>query len=107
MAASSQSSLKVGMSLRTSVQPASPFGPQSEAKSEKIISYELGVKAQLLDRRVQVDFDVYDYEVKDQAKVRHILIAVPPTADAKADAAAKAKAEVIRMAARPMVAINV
>ena len=49
-----------------SVQPASPFGPQSQAKSEKIISYELGVKAQLLDRRVQVDFDVYDYEVKDQ-----------------------------------------
>ena len=33
------------------------------------------------------------YEVKDQVKVRHILIAVPPGADAKTDAAAKAKAE--------------
>ncbi len=33
------------------------------------------------------------YQVKDQAKVRHILIAVPAGADAKTDAAAKAKAE--------------
>jgi iron complex outermembrane receptor protein len=49
-----------------SVQPASPFGPQSEAKSEKIISYELGIKAELLERRLRVDADVYDYEVKDQ-----------------------------------------
>lgn len=49
-----------------SVQPASPFGAQSEAKSEKIISYELGVKAELLGRRLRVDADVFDYEVKDQ-----------------------------------------
>jgi iron complex outermembrane recepter protein len=49
-----------------SVQPSSPFGPQSEAKSEKIISYELGVKAELLERRLRVDADVFDYEVKDQ-----------------------------------------
>ena len=34
-----------------------------------------------------------DYQVPDQARVRHILIAVPRGADAKADAAAKAKAE--------------
>ena len=33
------------------------------------------------------------YTVKDQAKVRHILIAVPRGADAKTDAAAKEKAE--------------
>lgn len=33
------------------------------------------------------------YSVKDQAKVRHILIAVPRGADAKTDAAAKSKAE--------------
>ncbi len=33
-----------------------------------------------------------DYEVPDQAKVRHILIKVPAGADAKTDAAAKAKA---------------
>jgi iron complex outermembrane recepter protein len=49
-----------------SIQPASPFGAQSEAKSEKIISYELGVKAELLARRLRVDADVFDYEVKDQ-----------------------------------------
>jgi iron complex outermembrane receptor protein len=49
-----------------SVQPSSPFGPQSEAKSEKIISYELGVKAELLERRLSVDADVYAYKVKDQ-----------------------------------------
>jgi iron complex outermembrane recepter protein len=49
-----------------SIQPASPFGPQSEANSEKIISYELGIKGELLDRRLRFDADVYDYEVKDQ-----------------------------------------
>ncbi|HEU5350918.1 MAG TPA: peptidylprolyl isomerase [Terracidiphilus sp.] len=36
-----------------------------------------------------------DYQVPEQARARHILIAVPPTADAKADAAAKAKAETV------------
>jgi peptidyl-prolyl cis-trans isomerase D len=34
-----------------------------------------------------------DYEVPDQVKVRHILIKLPSGADAKADAAAKAKAQ--------------
>ncbi len=34
-----------------------------------------------------------DYSVPEQAKARHILIAVPAGADAKTDAAAKAKAE--------------
>jgi peptidyl-prolyl cis-trans isomerase D len=34
-----------------------------------------------------------DYQVPEQARSRHILIQVPPNADAKADAAAKAKAE--------------
>lgn len=34
-----------------------------------------------------------DYEMPDQVKVRHILIKVPSGADAKADAAAKAKAQ--------------
>ncbi|HVC46887.1 MAG TPA: peptidylprolyl isomerase [Terracidiphilus sp.] len=36
-----------------------------------------------------------DYQVPEQARSRHILIGVPPTADAKADAAAKAKAETV------------
>ncbi len=34
-----------------------------------------------------------DYDVKEQVKVRHILVAVPASADAKTDAAGKAKAE--------------
>ena len=34
-----------------------------------------------------------DYQVAEQARSRHILIQVPPNADAKTDAAAKAKAE--------------
>jgi len=34
-----------------------------------------------------------DYQVPEQARSRHILIQVPPNADAKTDAAAKAKAE--------------
>ena len=38
---------------------------------------------------------VADYSVPEQAKSRHILISVPPNADAKTDAAAKAKAEMI------------
>jgi peptidyl-prolyl cis-trans isomerase D len=36
-----------------------------------------------------------DYEVPEQAKSRHILIKVDPGADAKTDAAAKAKAEMV------------
>lgn len=37
-----------------------------------------------------------DYQVQEQAKARHILIQVAPNADAKTDAAAKAKAEMIQ-----------
>ena len=36
-----------------------------------------------------------DYAVQEQARSRHILISVPQGADAKADAAAKAKAEMV------------
>lgn len=38
---------------------------------------------------------VADYSVPEQSKSRHILISVPPNADAKTDAAAKAKAEMV------------
>jgi peptidyl-prolyl cis-trans isomerase D len=37
-----------------------------------------------------------DYQVPEQSKARHILISVAPNADAKTDAAAKAKAEAIQ-----------
>ena len=49
-----------------SVQPASPFGPQSVADSESVLSYELGVKSELFGKRARISFDVYDFYVKNQ-----------------------------------------
>jgi peptidyl-prolyl cis-trans isomerase D len=53
-----------------------------------------GGKPQVTDAEIQNYYNQHkdQYQVKDQAKVRHILIAVPSGADAKTDAAAKAKA---------------
>jgi peptidyl-prolyl cis-trans isomerase D len=53
-----------------------------------------GGKPQISDAEVQTYYDQHkdQYEVKEQVRVRHILIAVP-AGDAKADAAGKAKAE--------------
>src|SRR5580698_6441484 len=54
-----------------------------------------GGKPQISDADVLADYNAHkdQYQVKEQAKVRHILIAVPAGSDAKVDAAAKAKAE--------------
>jgi peptidyl-prolyl cis-trans isomerase D len=54
-----------------------------------------GGKPQVSDAEVQAYYNAHkdQYQVKDQVKVRHILIAVPQGADAKTDAAAKARAE--------------
>ena len=54
-----------------------------------------GGKPQVTDAEVQAYYNAHQdqYHVKDQVKVRHILIAVPAGSDAKTDAAAKAKAE--------------
>src|ERR1700712_3265534 len=54
-----------------------------------------GGKPQVTDADVQAYYNQHQaqYQVKEQVKVRHILIAVPQGADAKTDAAAKAKAE--------------
>ena len=54
-----------------------------------------GGKPQISDADVQAYYNAHQdqYQVKEQVKVRHILIAVPTASDAKADAAAKAKAE--------------
>jgi peptidyl-prolyl cis-trans isomerase D len=54
-----------------------------------------GGKPQVSDAEVQTYYNAHQdqYQVKEQVKVRHILIAVPQGADAKTDAAAKAKAE--------------
>ena len=54
-----------------------------------------GGKPQVTDAEVQSYYNAHQdqYQVKEQVKVRHILIAVPAGADAKTDAAAKTKAE--------------
>src|SRR6185369_10125963 len=49
-----------------SVQPAGPFGNQSVADPETNTSYEVGVKADLWDRRAKIYFNLFHYEVKDQ-----------------------------------------
>jgi peptidyl-prolyl cis-trans isomerase D len=56
-----------------------------------------GGVAQPSQQQVQQYYNEHlsDYAVPDQAKSRHILIGVPENADAKTDAAAKAKAEMI------------
>jgi peptidyl-prolyl cis-trans isomerase D len=54
-----------------------------------------GGKPQVTDAEIQTYYNAHkeQYEVKEQVKTRHILIAVPAGADAKTDSAAKAKAE--------------
>ena len=54
-----------------------------------------GGKPQITDAEVQGYYNQHQsqYQVKEQVKVRHILIAVPNGADSKTDAAAKAKAD--------------
>ena len=54
-----------------------------------------GGRPAVTDAQIQTYYTAHQaqYSVKDQAKVRHILIAVPRGADAKTDAAAKVKAE--------------
>lgn len=54
-----------------------------------------GGKPQVSDADVQAYYNQHknQYQVKDQVKVRHILIAVPQGSDSKKDADAKAKAQ--------------
>ena len=54
-----------------------------------------GGKPQITDADVQAYYNQHQaqFQVKEQVKVRHILIAVPAGSDSKADSAAKAKAE--------------
>jgi len=49
-----------------SVQPAGPFGNQSVAEPETNTSYEVGIKADLMDRVASIYFNIFHYEVKDQ-----------------------------------------
>ncbi|MBE7180387.1 MAG: peptidylprolyl isomerase, partial [Terriglobus roseus] len=54
-----------------------------------------GGKPQVTDADLQTYYNAHqaDYHVDEQVKVRHILISAPKGADAKTDAAAKAKAQ--------------
>jgi iron complex outermembrane recepter protein len=49
----------------SSIQGAGPFNGQSLVGPENNTSLELGVKADLLDRRARVNFGVYSWRVKD------------------------------------------
>jgi iron complex outermembrane receptor protein len=49
-----------------SVQPASQFGNQSVAGPEDNTSFEVGIKADLLERRAKLFFNLYRYEIEDQ-----------------------------------------
>src|SRR5260370_10046087 len=70
-----------------------------EARKIQYVSFDAsnlpGGKPQVSDSDVQAYYNAHkdQYQVKEQVKTRHILIAVPAGADAKADAAAKAKGE--------------
>jgi iron complex outermembrane recepter protein len=50
----------------SSIQPASAFSELTSAGPETILSYEGGVKADLLDKRARLSVSVYQYDVKDQ-----------------------------------------
>jgi peptidyl-prolyl cis-trans isomerase D len=54
-----------------------------------------GAKPQVTDAEIQAFYTAHqaDYTVPEQVKTRHILISAPKGADAKTDAAAKAKAQ--------------
>ncbi len=49
----------------SSIQGAGPFNGQSLVGPENNTSFEVGVKADLLDRRARVNFGVYNWRVKD------------------------------------------
>ena len=49
-----------------SIEPASAFSPQSVARSENVVSYEIGTKTEFLQHRVRISFDLFDYTVKGQ-----------------------------------------
>jgi iron complex outermembrane receptor protein len=50
----------------SSIQPASGFSGLTSAGPETNLSFEAGVKADLLDKRARTSLSVYQYRVKDQ-----------------------------------------
>jgi iron complex outermembrane receptor protein len=58
---------RVGTGFRApSFGPPAAGLPVQVARSEKVISYETGIKADLLDRKLRLSWDAYYYDVKDQ-----------------------------------------
>ena len=59
--------VRVGTGFRApSFGPPSAGLPVQVARSEKVISYETGVKADLFDHKARLSWDVYYYDVKNQ-----------------------------------------
>ncbi|MFM9902628.1 MAG: TonB-dependent receptor [Polaromonas sp.] len=50
----------------SSIQPASAFGTLSQAGPETITSYEVGMKADLFERRARTSVSLFHYDVKNQ-----------------------------------------
>jgi iron complex outermembrane recepter protein len=50
----------------SSIYPASDFGPLTSAPPETTTSYEVGMKADILDKRARVAVSVFHYDVKNQ-----------------------------------------
>ena len=50
----------------SSIQPASAFGALTSAGPETNLSFEVGFKADLLDKRARTSISLYQYRVKDQ-----------------------------------------
>lgn len=50
----------------SSIQKASGFGPQTQAKPETVTSYEIGLKTDLWNRTARTALSVFSYTVKDQ-----------------------------------------
>ena len=50
----------------SSIQPASGFGALTSAGPETNLSFEVGLKADLLDKRARTSISVFQYRVKDQ-----------------------------------------
>ena len=102
------SSADIGKTLNPSDADLQAFFKQNAARyataipeTRKIEYVSFGIdqlpggKPQVTDADVQTYYNAHQasYQVKEQVKARHILIAVPAGSDAKTDAAAKAKAE--------------
>jgi peptidyl-prolyl cis-trans isomerase D len=102
------SSADIGNSLNPSDADLQAFFKANAARyatavpeTRKIAYFSFGIDdlpggaPKVSDAQIQAYYNAHlaDYQVKDQVRARHILIAVPAGSDAKTDEAAKAKAQ--------------